>query len=156
MGDWLVTNPRGAKITFTGSPAVGRQILSRAGIKKVTLELGNTSPVIIAPDADLDFAAKRCAVGAYYNSGPSPSDTAGGKIWRNDVDRDRDVDDLSFNAPENKYNFGITVTDLIKRGTYASLTLRHLDEYDFISGSHWETEVGIGKRAPPFQDRAAL
>src|SRR6185436_7590987 len=31
--------------------------------------LGNTSPVIIAPDADLDFVAKRCAVGAYYNSG---------------------------------------------------------------------------------------
>jgi acyl-CoA reductase-like NAD-dependent aldehyde dehydrogenase len=69
VGDWLVTDPRVAKITFTGSPAVGRQILSRAGIKKVTLELGNTSPVIIAPDADLDFVAKRCAVGAYYNSG---------------------------------------------------------------------------------------
>jgi len=69
VGDWLVTNPGVAKITFTGSPAVGRQILSRAGIKKVTLELGNTSPVIIAPDADLDFVAKRCAVGAYYNSG---------------------------------------------------------------------------------------
>jgi acyl-CoA reductase-like NAD-dependent aldehyde dehydrogenase len=69
VGDWLITDSRVAKITFTGSPAVGRQILSRAGIKKVTLELGNTSPVIIAPDADLDFAAKRCAVGAYYNSG---------------------------------------------------------------------------------------
>jgi acyl-CoA reductase-like NAD-dependent aldehyde dehydrogenase len=40
-----------------------------AGIKKITLELGNTSPVIIALDADLDFVAKRCAIGAYYNSG---------------------------------------------------------------------------------------
>ncbi|MDZ7361520.1 MAG: aldehyde dehydrogenase family protein [candidate division KSB1 bacterium] len=69
VGDWLVTDPRVAKITFTGSPEVGRQILSRAGIKKVTLELGNTSPVIVAPDADLEFVAKRCAVGAYYNSG---------------------------------------------------------------------------------------
>jgi acyl-CoA reductase-like NAD-dependent aldehyde dehydrogenase len=69
VGDWLVTDPRVPKITFTGSPAVGRQILSRAGIKKVTLELGNTSPVIIAPDADLDLVAKRCAVGAFYNSG---------------------------------------------------------------------------------------
>jgi acyl-CoA reductase-like NAD-dependent aldehyde dehydrogenase len=69
VGEWLVTDPHVAKITFTGSPAVGRQILSRAGIKKVTLELGNTSPVIVAPDADLDFVAKRCAVGAYYNSG---------------------------------------------------------------------------------------
>jgi acyl-CoA reductase-like NAD-dependent aldehyde dehydrogenase len=69
VGEWLVTDPRVAKITFTGSPPVGEHILSVAGIKKVTLELGNTSPVIIAPDADLDLVAKRCAVGAYYNSG---------------------------------------------------------------------------------------
>jgi acyl-CoA reductase-like NAD-dependent aldehyde dehydrogenase len=69
VGEWLVTDPRTSKITFTGSPPVGRHILGVAGIKKVTLELGNTSPVIIAPDADLDFVAKRCAVGAYYNSG---------------------------------------------------------------------------------------
>jgi acyl-CoA reductase-like NAD-dependent aldehyde dehydrogenase len=69
VGEWLVTDPRLDKITFTGSPEVGRHILSVAGIKKVTLELGNTSPVVVAPDADLDFVAKRCAVGAYYNSG---------------------------------------------------------------------------------------
>jgi acyl-CoA reductase-like NAD-dependent aldehyde dehydrogenase len=69
VGEWLVTDPRVAKITFTGSPAVGRRITGIAGIKKITLELGNTSPVIVAPDADLDYASKRCAVGAYYNSG---------------------------------------------------------------------------------------
>ena len=69
VSEWLVTDPRVDKITFTGSPEVGRHILSVAGIKKVTLELGNTSPVVVAPDADLDFVAKRCAVGAYYNSG---------------------------------------------------------------------------------------
>ncbi len=69
VGEWLATDPRVDKITFTGSPDVGRHILSVAGIKKVTLELGNTSPVVVAPDADLDFVAKRCAVGAFYNSG---------------------------------------------------------------------------------------
>ena len=69
VGEWLVTDPRVAKVTFTGSPPVGEHILSVAGIKKVTLELGNTSPVIIAPDADLDLVAKRAAVGAFYNSG---------------------------------------------------------------------------------------
>jgi acyl-CoA reductase-like NAD-dependent aldehyde dehydrogenase len=69
VGEWLTTDPRVDKITFTGSPEIGRHILSVAGIKKVTLELGNTSPVIIAPDADLEFVAKRCAVGAFYNSG---------------------------------------------------------------------------------------
>jgi acyl-CoA reductase-like NAD-dependent aldehyde dehydrogenase len=69
VGEWLITDSRVDKITFTGSPDVGRHILSVAGIKKVTLELGNTSPVVVAPDADLDFVAKRCAVGAFYNSG---------------------------------------------------------------------------------------
>lgn len=69
VGEWLITDPRVDKITFTGSPEIGRHILSVAGIKKVTLELGNTSPVVVAPDADLDFVAKRCALGAFYNSG---------------------------------------------------------------------------------------
>jgi acyl-CoA reductase-like NAD-dependent aldehyde dehydrogenase len=69
VGEWLITDERVDKITFTGSPEVGRHILGVAGIKKVTLELGNTSPVVVAPDADLDFVAKRCAVGAFYNSG---------------------------------------------------------------------------------------
>lgn len=69
VGDRLVSDPRVAKVSFTGSAAVGRRILARAGIKRVTLELGNSSPVIVAPDADLEMVAKRCAVGAYYNSG---------------------------------------------------------------------------------------
>jgi len=69
VGEWLVSDPRVAKVTFTGSPAVGKRITEIAGIKKVTLELGNNSPVVLAPDADLDYVAKRCAVGAYYNSG---------------------------------------------------------------------------------------
>ncbi len=69
VGECLVADPRVAKVSFTGSPPVGRRITELAGIKKVTLELGNTSPVIVAPDVDLDFVARRCAVGAYYNSG---------------------------------------------------------------------------------------
>lgn len=69
VGNAIVTDPRVAKVTFTGSAAVGKQILSQAGIKKVTLELGNSSPVIVAPDADLDYVAKRCSVGAFAHSG---------------------------------------------------------------------------------------
>ncbi|MDP2313118.1 MAG: aldehyde dehydrogenase family protein [Pseudomonadota bacterium] len=69
VGDRLVADPRVGKVTFTGSAPVGRHILARAGIKKVTLELGNASPVIVASDADLDLVAKRCALGAFYNSG---------------------------------------------------------------------------------------
>lgn len=69
VGEQLVADPRVDKVTFTGSPPVGERITQIAGIKKVTLELGNTSPVVIGSDADLEFVARRCAVGAYYNSG---------------------------------------------------------------------------------------
>lgn len=69
VGNAIVVDPRVGKITFTGSAAVGRLILARAGIKKVTLELGNNSPVIVAADADLDYAAQRCTLGAFAHSG---------------------------------------------------------------------------------------
>jgi acyl-CoA reductase-like NAD-dependent aldehyde dehydrogenase len=69
VGEQLVGDPRVAKVSFTGSAEVGQRIAEKAGMKRVTLELGNTSPVIIAPDADFKQAAMRCAVGAYYNSG---------------------------------------------------------------------------------------
>ncbi len=69
VGDALVRDPRIQKITFTGSVPVGEHILSVAGIKKVTLELGNTAPIIVAPDANLEVVAKKAAVGAFYNSG---------------------------------------------------------------------------------------
>lgn len=69
VGDWLVTDPRVAKITFTGSPPVGERIMSRAGLKKVTLELGNNSGTIVEEDADIDPAVPRCVVSSFANSG---------------------------------------------------------------------------------------
>jgi len=58
-----------AMLTFTGSLAVGLTIKSRAGFKKVTLELGNNSAVIIEPDADLTKAVPRTVQGAFAHSG---------------------------------------------------------------------------------------
>ncbi len=69
VGDWITTDPRVAKISFTGSPPVGEAILRKAGLKKVTMELGNNSGTIIEPDADLDAAVPRCVVSAFANSG---------------------------------------------------------------------------------------
>jgi len=70
-GAALVDHPDVDKITFTGSPAVGRQILRGAAgnLKRVTLELGGKSANIIFPDADLDAAAKAAASGIFFNSG---------------------------------------------------------------------------------------
>jgi acyl-CoA reductase-like NAD-dependent aldehyde dehydrogenase len=56
-------------VTFTGSPDVGRRICDLAGLKRVTLELGSNSAVIVEPDADLDKAATRCVAGAFAHSG---------------------------------------------------------------------------------------
>ena len=69
VGDWLTTDPRVSKISFTGSPPVGEAIIRKAGLKKVTMELGNNSGTIIEPDADLDAAVPRCVVSAFANSG---------------------------------------------------------------------------------------
>ena len=70
-GQALVDHPDVDKVTFTGSPTVGRQILrSAAGnLKRVTLELGGKSANIIFPDADLDAASRAAAAGIFFNSG---------------------------------------------------------------------------------------
>ncbi|QOS76757.1 aldehyde dehydrogenase family protein [Paenibacillus sp. JNUCC31] len=69
IGDVLVEHPDVAHITFTGSPAVGRSIRSKAGLKRVTLELGSNAAVIIDRDANLDSVVPRCVTGAFTYQG---------------------------------------------------------------------------------------
>ena len=57
------------KITFTGSHEVGEHICHTAGLKRVTMELGSNSPLIIMPDADLEKVAKAAAASGYSNAG---------------------------------------------------------------------------------------
>jgi acyl-CoA reductase-like NAD-dependent aldehyde dehydrogenase len=71
VADHLVTHEDVAMITFTGSPPVGWSIRERAPRKKVSLELGNNSPVIIEADADWKAAAPKIAVGGYAFAGQS-------------------------------------------------------------------------------------
>jgi acyl-CoA reductase-like NAD-dependent aldehyde dehydrogenase len=69
IGDALVEDPRVRMITFTGSAEVGLRIRSRAGMKRVTLELGNNSALIVHKDADLADCVARAVPGAYAHSG---------------------------------------------------------------------------------------
>lgn len=69
IGMALAEHPDVAMLTFTGSPEVGRAIKSRSGFKKVTLELGNNSAVIIEPGSDLSTAVARTIQGAFSHSG---------------------------------------------------------------------------------------
>jgi aldehyde dehydrogenase (NAD+) len=70
-GAALVDHPDVDKITFTGSPEVGRQILRGAAgnLKRVTLELGGKSANIIFPDADIEAAVKAAGSGIFFNTG---------------------------------------------------------------------------------------
>jgi acyl-CoA reductase-like NAD-dependent aldehyde dehydrogenase len=80
-GAAMVDSPRIAKIAFTGSTSVGREIAAKCGksLKRVTLELGGKSPNIILPDADLDRAIKGSFQGIYFNSGQACN--AGSRLY---------------------------------------------------------------------------
>lgn len=69
VGDLLATHPAVQMITFTGSVEVGLALRERAGFKRITLELGSNSAVIVLPDAPLDATVSRCVAGAFAHSG---------------------------------------------------------------------------------------
>ena len=68
-GDALVRHPDVALISFTGSREVGTRLPERAGFKKVALELGGNSPVILTPSANLTEAAKAIVAGGFAVAG---------------------------------------------------------------------------------------
>jgi acyl-CoA reductase-like NAD-dependent aldehyde dehydrogenase len=71
IGDVLVADERVRLITFTGSSRVGWGIRERAPRKRVNLELGNATPVIVEPDAELETAATKIAANAFSFAGQS-------------------------------------------------------------------------------------
>jgi acyl-CoA reductase-like NAD-dependent aldehyde dehydrogenase len=71
IGDTLVADERVTLITFTGSGPIGWALRERAARKRVNLELGNATPVIVEPDADIEDAARRCAANAFAFAGQS-------------------------------------------------------------------------------------
>jgi acyl-CoA reductase-like NAD-dependent aldehyde dehydrogenase len=71
IGDVLVEDERVKMITFTGSGEVGWRLQERAPRKRVKLELGNSTPVIVAADADVETAATKLAANAFAFAGQS-------------------------------------------------------------------------------------
>src|SRR5919206_1091813 len=71
IGDVLVEDERVKAITFTGSGPVGWKLKERAPKKRVNLELGNATPVVVAADADVDAAAQKLAANAFSFAGQS-------------------------------------------------------------------------------------
>lgn len=69
IGDPLVQDERVRMISFTGGVEAGKRIARLAGIKKIGMELGSDSPVIVWKDADLDWAVESCVSGAFWAAG---------------------------------------------------------------------------------------
>ena len=69
IGMSLITHPTLKKISFTGSLEVGETITARCGMKRVTMELGSNSAVIVFKDAPLDLVAKKVRKGGYALAG---------------------------------------------------------------------------------------
>ena len=69
IGDDLVKDERVRMISFTGGVEAGKRIAGLAGIKKIGMELGSNSPVIVWNDTDLDWAVESCVSGAFWASG---------------------------------------------------------------------------------------
>ena len=69
FGDSLISDERVRLISFTGGLEAAKVIQRKAGLKKIVMELGSNSPVIVLSDANLEEAVKSCVSGAFYASG---------------------------------------------------------------------------------------
>ncbi len=69
IGDQLVADERVRMISFTGGVEAGKRIASKAGIKKIGMELGSNSPVIVWKDADMNLAVESCVSGSFWAAG---------------------------------------------------------------------------------------
>nr|WP_245920867.1 aldehyde dehydrogenase family protein [Melghirimyces profundicolus] len=69
VGDVLVSHPDVRMVSFTGGVDAGREIARKAGIKKLSMELGSNCPAIVLGDADLPAAVESCVSGAFWAAG---------------------------------------------------------------------------------------
>ncbi len=69
VGEALVTDPRVRMVSFTGGVEAGLRITRKAGLKKLGMELGSNSPVVVLEDADLEAAVESCVSGAFWAAG---------------------------------------------------------------------------------------
>lgn len=69
IGDILVTHPAIRMISFTGGVEAGENIIRKAGLKKISMELGSNSPVIVLDDANLEDAVESSISGAFWAAG---------------------------------------------------------------------------------------
>ena len=136
IGDTLTGDPRIRKITFTGSMEVGDRICRNAGIKRVTMELGSNSPIIIMSDADIEKVAAATVASGFANAGQVCISTQ-----RVLADRRIYADFLDALAPATEaFNTGNPLDDSVRMGPM-------IRAFDADRVGQWISEaVGQGAR----------
>jgi aldehyde dehydrogenase (NAD+) len=111
VGDALVNHPDVDKVTFTGSPGVGRGIMKGAAgnFKRISLELGGKSANVIFDDADIEAAARSAAAGIFFNAGQVCS--AGSRVLVQEKVYDEVVERIAARAKS------LRMGDLLDRNT---------------------------------------
>lgn len=102
IGDAIVADPRIRMISFTGGVEAGERIMSKCGLKKIGMELGSNSPVIVMADSKLDEAVESCVSGAFWAVGQNCIGVQRIYIERPVYDRFRD----EFVARTKRYKTG--------------------------------------------------
>ena len=112
-GEALVRHKDIAKISFTGSTAVGQRIMSTAALsmKRISLELGGKSPVFIFPDADIEGAIASATMGIFGNSGQICA--AGSRLFAHASVFDRVVEGIAAQAEKLTIGAGSDMTTML-------------------------------------------
>ena len=127
-GAALVDHPGVDKVSFTGSTEVGKLILkaSTGNLKRVTLELGGKSPVIVFPDADMTNAIDAASRSIFFNTGQVCA--AGSRLFAHQKVFDQLVEGIAANAKKIKVGPGVNPdTDMgpvVLTNTTASMSVR--------------------------------
>ncbi len=127
IGAAMAAHPRIDKIAFTGSTAVGRKIVAAAtgNLKKVALELGGKSPVIVFPDADLEAIVPAVAMACYLSTGQQCM--AGSRLFLHADIHDRVVEGIAKYAATLKVGDGLDPETLLGPMISARQKARVLD-----------------------------
>jgi glyceraldehyde-3-phosphate dehydrogenase (NADP+) len=91
LGDAMVSDERVRMVSFTGGLEAGKHITTKAGLKKIGMELGSNSPVVVWKDADIEWAAETCVSGAFWAAGQNCIGVQRIFIHREVYDRFRDL-----------------------------------------------------------------
>ncbi len=129
VGDAAVAHPGTHGVAFIGSTVTGRKIAARAAGKPLLLELGGNGPIIVCADADLERAAKACAVGAFLCAGQSCS--AAERILVDARVHDRFVEALVAEARARVLGDPLdpsTTLGPLNNAAVADKTARHVDD----------------------------